>query len=162
YSAALPLFRQVLEIRRAALGEGHPEYASSLSDLAMAQREMGDDAAALPLFRQALQIRRAALGAGHPEVGRDLRHLAMSLAGIGQFQEAMLLLEEAVEIDDRMIGQILSIGSDRQRITFLNGVLGTAYLFLSIVRESFADMPGAVRSALELVLRRKAIAAEAT
>jgi CHAT domain-containing protein/tetratricopeptide (TPR) repeat protein len=161
-SAALPLFRQVLEIRRATLGESHPEYASSLSDLAMIQREMGDDAAALPLLRQALQINRTALGEGHPVVGRHLQYLAVCSAGMGRVQEAMVLLEEAMEIDDRMIGQILSIGSERQRIRFLDEVLGRAYLYLSIVRESFADTPAAVRSALELMLRRRAIAAEAT
>ncbi len=34
YAAAEPLFRQALEICRTALGEDHPDYASSLSNLA--------------------------------------------------------------------------------------------------------------------------------
>ncbi len=35
HAAAEPLFRQAAEIRRAALGEGHPDYATSLNNLAV-------------------------------------------------------------------------------------------------------------------------------
>ena len=57
HAVALPLYRQALEIRRAALGEGHPDYAVSLINLAVVYRAMGDYAAALPLYR--------CLGRGH-------------------------------------------------------------------------------------------------
>ena len=70
-------------------------------------------------------------------------------------------MEQAAAIDDRMIGQILAIGSERQRIAFLNTVLGNLYAFLSLVLQHLGDSPAAVHAALELVLRRKAIAAEA-
>ena len=53
-----------------ALGEGHPDYATSLNDLAVLYQEMGDYARAEPLFRQALEIREKALGRGPPR----LRH----------------------------------------------------------------------------------------
>ena len=35
HAAALPLYRQALEIRRTALGESHPDYANSLNNLAV-------------------------------------------------------------------------------------------------------------------------------
>ncbi len=66
HAAALPLYRQALEICRTALGEDHPDYATSLNNLAELYRAMGDHAAALPLYRQALEIRRTALGEDHP------------------------------------------------------------------------------------------------
>ena len=53
YAAALPLYRQALEICRTALGENHPHYATSLNNLALLYQDMGDHAAALPLCRQA-------------------------------------------------------------------------------------------------------------
>ncbi len=56
YASAEPLFRQALEIRRAALGEGHPDYATSLNNLAGLYHAMGDHAAAVPLYRQAIEI----------------------------------------------------------------------------------------------------------
>ena len=53
---AEPLYRQALEIRKEALGEGHPDYATSLNNLALLYLAMGDYARAEPLFRQALEI----------------------------------------------------------------------------------------------------------
>ena len=35
YAAALPLYRQALEIYRTALGENHADYASNLNNLAV-------------------------------------------------------------------------------------------------------------------------------
>ena len=34
YAEAEPLYKQAMEIRRTALGEGHPDYATSLNNLA--------------------------------------------------------------------------------------------------------------------------------
>jgi hypothetical protein len=39
YARAEPLFRQALEILRAALGEAHPDYARSLNNLALVYRD---------------------------------------------------------------------------------------------------------------------------
>ena len=58
YAKAEPLFRQAMEIRKEALGEKHPDYATSLNNLAVLYQAMGDYAKAEPLFRQALEIRK--------------------------------------------------------------------------------------------------------
>ncbi len=79
YAAALPLYRQALEIRRTALGEDHPDYAASLNNLARLYRAMGDHAAALPLYRQALEIHRTTLGEDHPDYATSLNNLAVSV-----------------------------------------------------------------------------------
>ena len=75
---------------------------------------------------------------------------------------ALTLLERAAAVVDRMIGQVLSIGSDRQRIASLQSLRHGFYVTLSLVLEHFDNSPAAVQAALDLVLRRKAIAAEAT
>jgi tetratricopeptide (TPR) repeat protein len=162
YAAALPLCRKVAEIFRAALGEAHPEYASSLGALAEVHQGMGEYIAALPLHEQAVAIYRAALGETHPDYARSLHGLAVALSATDRAAVALPLLQQAAAIDDRMIGQILCISSERQRIAFL---LTRRYLFfktLSLVLERSGDLPAAVPAALDLVLRRKAIAAEAT
>ena len=51
-----PSIHKALEICRTALGENHPDYATSLNNLAGLYNDMGDHAAALPLSRQALEI----------------------------------------------------------------------------------------------------------
>ena len=41
YDRAEPLCRQALEIRKKAVGEGHPDYATSLNNLAELYRAKG-------------------------------------------------------------------------------------------------------------------------
>ncbi len=61
HASALPLCRQATGGHSgAALGEGHPDYAGSLHNLAVLYPAMGDYASALPLFRQALEVRSRA------------------------------------------------------------------------------------------------------
>ena len=49
-------------MRREAVGEEHPSFASSLDRLAELYQAMGNYAAAEPLYQQALGIRRTNLG----------------------------------------------------------------------------------------------------
>ena len=161
HAKALPLYRQALEIIRAAQGEHHPRFAATLNNLAMLYRTMGDHASALPLYRQALEIIRTALGDTHPRYATSLNNLAVLYVATDRASEALPLMEKAAAIDDRMIGQVLGMGTDRQRAAFLDTVYAALHLFLSLILQHLADSPSAVRAALDLVLRRKAIAAEA-
>jgi tetratricopeptide (TPR) repeat protein len=161
FAAAEPLYRQALEINRAALGDNHPEFAGSLNNLAGFYRLMGNYAAAEPLCRQALEIRRVALGDTHPYLADSLENLAGLHVALGRQTEALPLMRQAAMIDDRAIGQVFSIGSDRQRLAFLQTIQGRTARFLSLIAQHLRQSPEAVLAALELVLRRKAIRAEA-
>ena len=76
YDRAEPLYRQALEIRKKALGEEHPDYATSLNNLAALYHAMGAYDRAEPLYRQALEIRKKALGEEHPDYATSLNNLA--------------------------------------------------------------------------------------
>ena len=67
YKAAEPYYKQALEIKKKALGEEHPSYASSLNNLGYLYKTMGDYKAAEPYYKQALEIRKKALGEEHPD-----------------------------------------------------------------------------------------------
>ena len=88
YARAEPLFRQALEIRKKALGESHPDYATSLNNLAVLYRAMGDYARAEPLFRQALEIQKKALGESHPDYATSLNNLAEAVPVHGRLRAA--------------------------------------------------------------------------
>ena len=60
------MFREALEIDRKTLGEGHPEYAIDLNNLAGLLQDKGDYVGAEPLYRDAVAVMEAALGAEHP------------------------------------------------------------------------------------------------
>jgi hypothetical protein len=61
-----------------------------------------------------------------------------------------------------MLRQILSITSERQRMSYLDATQSNYFQFLSLVVTSLAQDAAAVQAAFDLVLRRKAISAEAS
>ena len=98
HAAALPLYQQALKASRTAVGENHPDYAASLSNLAGLHQAMGDHAAALPLHRQALEIRRIALGENHPLYAASLNNQAELFEHMGDKTTARPLRRQALEI----------------------------------------------------------------
>ena len=96
HADAEPLYKQAMEIRRTALGEGHPDYATSLNNLAELYRAMGRHAEAEPLYKQAMEIRRTALGEGHPAYATSLNNLAELYRAMGRHAEAEPLYRQAV------------------------------------------------------------------
>ena len=61
-----------------------------------------------------------------------------------------------------MIGRIFSVMSDGERLSYLASVRKRLFYFLSLVHTHFRDDRVAVADAFDLVLTRKALAAEAT
>jgi tetratricopeptide (TPR) repeat protein len=57
-----------MEVKRVALGKGHPVFATSLNNLAALYYTLGRYEDALPLIDQAVAIFEAALPAGHPDI----------------------------------------------------------------------------------------------
>ena len=122
---------------------------------------MGNYAEAEPIGRQALEIRRIVLGEGHPDYSYNLRNLAFLLAPTNRAAEALSSMKKASAIDDRMLGQVFSLGPERQRQTFLAILQSTLHGLISLVLEYLSTSEEAVQAAFDLVLRRKAIGAEA-
>ena len=76
YARAEPLLPPGAGDPEEALGEDHPDYATSLNNLAVLYQAMGDYARAEPLLRQAMEIRKQALGEDHPDYATSLNNLA--------------------------------------------------------------------------------------
>jgi CHAT domain-containing protein/tetratricopeptide (TPR) repeat protein len=161
YAEAESLYRQALTINLAALGPDHPALATGLSNLGVVRDSMGDYAGAESLYLQALEKTRSTFGEDHPQFANIANNLASLYVAMDRKAEAMRLIERATAIDERMIGQIFSISSENQRMAYLS-ILQTHFdAFLSLVLQDFSDSPTAVQVTLDLVLRRKAIGAEA-
>ena len=73
---AVQLLREALDIKKVTIGEGHPDYAVSLDNLAATYASMSEYALAEPLYQQALKIRRETLGPNHPDCASTLNNLA--------------------------------------------------------------------------------------
>ncbi len=98
HTDALPLCRQAADIYRAALGEGHPDHARSLNELAMIYEDMGDYAAALPLYRQVTEIFQAAPSEYRAHYAIGLSNQAGVYRAIKDYAAALPLLKQVAEI----------------------------------------------------------------
>jgi serine/threonine protein kinase len=95
--AAIALFEQVLEKRRAVLGPDHLLTLTTLNSLGEACRKARQlDRAAL-LVREALDRKTAALGPDHPCTANSIHDLGLVYRDMGQYAQAIALLEEATD-----------------------------------------------------------------
>jgi tetratricopeptide (TPR) repeat protein len=161
FAKAEAIYREGAENVRRSLGEKHRYYGVWLHCQAVTYLLMGDYRAAEPLFRQALEILGGTLGEHHPYLALGLKGLGYVCAATGREGEALRLQERVAVIDDQMIAQIFSGGSESQRVAYLESIRTRLFGFLSLVVQHLGNSPGAVRAAADLVLRRKALGAEA-
>jgi CHAT domain-containing protein len=94
-----------LEIRRRALGENHPDYATSLNNLALLYEDIGDYTRAEPLLKQAMEIRRKTLGENHPDYATGLNNLAGVYLAMGNYARAEPLHKQTMEIFRKALGE---------------------------------------------------------
>jgi CHAT domain-containing protein/tetratricopeptide (TPR) repeat protein len=160
-AAARWSLEDAVAVFRRVLGTDHPLTALGLNNLGGLALALGDRGAARPHFEQALAIRERVLGHDHPETAQSLHNLAVLEVISGRIDAAVALTERAAASDDRMIGQVFAGGSDQQRLLFLRKLRANLAGFLSAAWRHGADSPAAVRLAFDLVLRRKALGAEA-
>jgi CHAT domain-containing protein/tetratricopeptide (TPR) repeat protein len=102
---ALPLLREALKANEAVLGTTHPDYATSLNNLAGLLHDMGSREAALPLFQKALKINEGALGKRHPNYANSLNSLALLLRDMGDARAALPLFREAFKVNEAALGR---------------------------------------------------------
>jgi CHAT domain-containing protein len=105
YAKAEPLHRQAREIAKQALGDKHPDYATSLDNLAELYRDMGDYAQAEPLYQQAREIYKQALGEKHPDYATSLNNLALLYWEQRDYAQAEPLFQQAREIRRQALGE---------------------------------------------------------
>jgi len=102
---ALRLHRQVLALRRRALGRDHADLATTLRYLGDLHRIAGELPRAERRLRTALRITAAASGEAHPDHAAVLSDLAALLGEEGRYAEAGALFRRALEIDRAALGE---------------------------------------------------------
>jgi tetratricopeptide (TPR) repeat protein len=101
--AAQRLLGEQLAIRRAILGEQHPDVAMSRFGLARLSEARGSLSEALELHRRALQTRLQTLHPDHPDIARSQTALAMLLMRLGQAGDAEPLLRACLARHERVL-----------------------------------------------------------
>lgn len=160
YAAAEPLYRQALELRRRVLPENHSDIAQSLNNLGVLYLSMGNYSEAAPFLRQALEVYHAAERERPLVLVQALFNMAQLCIAMHHTDEAMAAMEQALALEERVMGQVFSIGSENQRLTYMLTIQGHLDAYLSALLQYLPHTPGAVLAGLDKVLQRKAIGAE--
>jgi tetratricopeptide (TPR) repeat protein len=154
--------RQALLIRKRAFGERSRQYAMGLSNLALHYLHARHLESAELLARQALALLRDVLGEDHPDVAAILDGLASIAVAQGRPAVALEFMASACTVEDNAIDLVFSASSEAERMNYLRGVGDSLDRHLCLVARHFAADSAAIRSALDRVLRRKALLAEAS
>jgi CHAT domain-containing protein/tetratricopeptide (TPR) repeat protein len=160
YRKALRLIRRCLRIRAELLGKRHPAYFHALNNLAATLHKAGDHAAARPIADQAL-AGRAVYGEDHPLSSASLFTRGALDVADRKPADALARFREVIASERRLIGRVFSVASDAQRLAYLDKVRKQLFHFLSLVHTHLPSS-AAAEEAYDLVLSRKALAAEAT
>jgi tetratricopeptide (TPR) repeat protein len=98
---ALRLYEQVLQARRAKLGDDHPGTLTSMCNLAAVFRDNRQFDRAIPLYEQALKAQRATRGEDHPSTLVFQRGFARTYEKAGRYRDAEPLYRRTVEAAGR-------------------------------------------------------------
>lgn len=134
------LIRSAMATRERLVGEDHPDYANSLTSLAMLLQSQSTPSDAELLLRKALEIRGRSLGENHPDYASTVNALASLYRARGDYVRAEPEARRAVEICQRVLGS-----KHPYYASALNN-LGLVYL----AEASFADAEAAFGKASDI------------
>ena len=102
---ALEMMEQVVHLRKAKLGEDHPNTLWSMHCLAICYSEAGRLAEALQLTEQVLHLRKTKLGEDHHDTLYSMHNLAIGYSKAGRRAEALQLTEQVVHLRKIKLGE---------------------------------------------------------
>ncbi|ODS31932.1 MAG: hypothetical protein SCARUB_02941 [Candidatus Scalindua rubra] len=168
YADAEPLYRRALAIWEKTLGKDHPDVATSLNNLAELYCARGRYADAEPLYLHALAIREKALGKDHPDVATSLNSLSAFYASLAlhkampeRHSDSHSCFKRADEINEKVIEDVFTMLSERQKMEYIGILEGDMNAFLSHTAQYLKDDSEACRDALDVWLRWKGTVTEA-
>lgn len=105
FSLAISSADRSADMYRGVLGSKHPDYATTLADLASLNFKAANYAKAVSLFRQALDIDKEVRGEWHPYYATELDNLALVYDELGHYAVAQPLYEQALAIRKQTLGE---------------------------------------------------------
>jgi CHAT domain-containing protein len=155
YARGEACYRKALAIWEKTEGKGHPEVSIALESLGILFRDKGDYQTAEPFLQRAIDIEVTEEGADHPDVANTLVILARLYEAKGDMARAVEYQSRAAAIEEKNIATNLSLGSERQKLSYFSSLAKEADRRISLHVRSAPTDPGARDLALTMVLQRK-------
>lgn len=104
YRSARVLLSREVELRRLLSGPEHPDTLSSMNDLAVAEKQLGDLANARKIHEEVLRLREYVLGPRHPDTLRSVNDLGETLRAQRELHRARELHERNFRVCREVLG----------------------------------------------------------
>jgi CHAT domain-containing protein/Tfp pilus assembly protein PilF len=156
YAKAETLYGRAWVILEKTLEPDDIDVTSYFGNLAILYRKRGDYAKAEPLYQRTVASVEKMFGPEHPDTAEVLNDFAKLYAAKGDIAQAITVLTRANAIDERILALSLSIGSERQKLAYLNTFARRTDMTLSLHSQAALQYPHALELAFTTLLRRKA------
>jgi tetratricopeptide (TPR) repeat protein len=153
--AARETIQKALDVATQGLGTNHPVYASALRNLGLVQEATHQYADAEKGLLQAIAIVSEIQGDDHPDLSAYLKDLASLYETEGKYADAAPLYRRSFEIDDRVLSDILNVGSESTKAGVLANLDDPLPALLEFQQKAGDRFPEARVLAFEAVARRK-------
>ncbi len=148
-------FQKALYVAAQGLGTKHPVYASALVSLGLVQQAAYQYAEAGEQLREAIAIVKESEGDYHPDLARYIGALAVLYDTQGNFGVALPLYRQSFEINDRVLSDILNVGSESTKTEVLANLDDPLPALLAFQQRAGDRISEARALAFEAVARRK-------
>jgi CHAT domain-containing protein/Tfp pilus assembly protein PilF len=147
--------QKALDVAAQGLGTNHPVYASALRNLGLVQEAAHEYVEAEKSLRQGIAIVSEIQGDDHPDLAVYLKNLASLYETEGKYADAAPLYRRSFEIDDRVLSDILNVGSESTKAGVLANLDDPLPALLTFQQKAGDQFPEARVLAFEAVARRK-------
>ncbi len=156
YVKAEECYRNAIVIVEKAFGLENPRLAPIFNNIANIYRAKGEYAKSIEAHLRALRIWETTRGPYHPYTLLSLGNLAKTYAALGSLSEAIVFQERVDKVIERNIALNLAIGSERQKLAYLNSIdRANRSNYLAERRSRAALIPSASALAALVLLQRK-------
>jgi CHAT domain-containing protein len=155
YATAETYYARALAVRERAVGPDHPDIAQLLNNQATLYRAMGDAARSLETHLRALRIWESAVGPYHRGTLTSVGNIARTYASVGDLKNAIAFQRRADAILERQLTLNLAVGSERQKLAFVNNASARTDRTISLHLLEAPDDPEAGALAALVLLQRK-------
>ncbi|HSE36606.1 MAG TPA: tetratricopeptide repeat protein, partial [Blastocatellia bacterium] len=155
YVRAEEYYRKAIAIVEHAFGPENPRLAVTLNNIANLYRARGEYAKSLEAHLQVLRISQTARGPYHPLTLMSLGNIAKTYAAEGNIAEAIKFQSRVDAVIERNIEMSLTIGSERQKLSYLNSVAERMDRTISLNSDLAPQDPTASALAALVLLQRK-------
>lgn len=155
YAKAEEYNRRAIAIIEKAFGPENPRLAIIQNNIANIYRAKGDYAKSLEAHLQVLRIMETTKGPYHPLTLLSLGNIAKTYAAQGNIAEAIKFQSRVDAVIERNIEMNLAIGSERQKLSYLNSVAERMDRTISLNSDLAPNEPSASALAALVLLQRK-------